>query len=78
MPIVDISLLEGRSAEQKRSLMREVTEAVVRTLGVPPQAVRVILREVSAEHWSVGGVPKSEEAPTVKPKHPGEPQGGTP
>ncbi|EJK88103.1 2-hydroxymuconate tautomerase family protein [Rhizobium rhizogenes] len=60
MPIVTIKLLEGRSREQKTALMREVTAAVVNSLGVAPPAVRVLLEEVSPEHWSVGGISKAE------------------
>ncbi|WP_374193404.1 tautomerase family protein [Rhizobium rhizogenes] len=40
--------------------MREVTAAVVNSLGVAPPAVRVLLEEVSPEHWSVGGISKAE------------------
>ncbi len=60
MPIVMINLLEGRDAARKQALLREVTNAVVRTLGVPPQAVRVLLKEVPPTHWAVGGVSKAE------------------
>ncbi len=62
MPIVQISLLEGRDAQVKRALLREVTEAVVRTTGVPPASVRVVLQEVPAAHWAVGGVSKEDGA----------------
>jgi len=58
MPIVEITLVEGRSQEQKRALMKEVTDAVVSSVGAPIQSVRVILRETPPEHFAVGGVPK--------------------
>ena len=32
MPIVEIHLLEGRSEEQKRNLVKEVTEVICRTI----------------------------------------------
>ncbi len=60
MPIVHVSLLEGRDAQTKRALLRELTEAVVRTTGVPRASVRVLLHEVPAAHWAVGGEPKEE------------------
>ncbi len=60
MPIVTISILEGRDAERKRTLLREVTDAVVRTLDVPPATVRVLLHEVAPAHWAVGGISKAE------------------
>ncbi len=58
MPILDITLLSGRAAEKKAKLIREVTDATVRALEVPPQAVRVILREVHPSHFAVAGEPK--------------------
>lgn len=58
MPIVEVTLIEGRSKEQKRALVKEVTDAVVSSIGAPIEAVRVIIREIPPEHFAVGGVPK--------------------
>jgi 4-oxalocrotonate tautomerase len=60
MPIVRIDLLEGRSSSVKAELMAQVTNAVVTTLGVDAEQVRVILNEIPLEHWSVGGRTKAE------------------
>ncbi|RME63393.1 MAG: 4-oxalocrotonate tautomerase [Alphaproteobacteria bacterium] len=65
MPLIDISLIEGRAARQKRRLIELITEAAVAALAVRPQSVRVILREVPSTHWAVGGLPKA--AMDVKP-----------
>jgi phenylpyruvate tautomerase PptA (4-oxalocrotonate tautomerase family) len=40
--------------------MAEVAQVVSRRCDAPLETVRVILREVPAHHWSVGGVPKGE------------------
>jgi 4-oxalocrotonate tautomerase len=56
-------MIQGRPAQAKRDMMREVTEAIVRTTGSPRESIRVILREVPGWHWSVGGVPKAEFPP---------------
>jgi 4-oxalocrotonate tautomerase len=58
MPIVEVTLIEGRSKEQKRALVKEVTDAVVSSIGAPIEAVRVIIREIPPEHFAVGGIPK--------------------
>jgi 4-oxalocrotonate tautomerase len=55
MPIVEITLIEGRSFEMKEKLVKEVTQAVVSSIGAPREAVRVILREVSPWHFAAGG-----------------------
>lgn len=59
MPIVRIELLEGRAPERKAELMRRVTAAVVESLEVRPEQVRVLLYELPPEHWAVGGRPMS-------------------
>ncbi len=58
MPIIDITILEGRPYEKKRALIKQVTEATVRTLGARPESVRVIVREVHPSHFAVAGEPK--------------------
>ncbi len=63
MPIIDITILEGRTHEQKSALITEVTGAAVRTLGAPPQSVRVIIREIQPSHFAVAGVPKGPPKP---------------
>lgn len=59
MPLIQVTLIEGRSATRKRNLIAELTDAVVRSLGAPSETVRVILNEVPAEHWGVGGEPRA-------------------
>jgi 4-oxalocrotonate tautomerase len=58
MPLVEITLVEGRPAEARASLMKEITDVVERTLGAPRQTIRVIIREVPPFHFAVGGEPK--------------------
>ena len=63
MPMVQVTMLEGRSVEQKHALIREVSEAVARTVNVPLDRVRVALYEVSADDWGIGGVAVSVARP---------------
>ena len=58
MPIVEITMVEGRSAAQKKALMRSVTDAIVGSLSVPVGNVRIILREIPTTHFAVGGETK--------------------
>jgi 4-oxalocrotonate tautomerase len=55
MPIVNVSMLTGRSRAKKVALIREITDAVERALEVPRPTIRVILTEFPDEHWGVGG-----------------------
>ncbi|HTK84948.1 MAG TPA: 4-oxalocrotonate tautomerase [Patescibacteria group bacterium] len=56
MPIVQIHLLKGRTIEQKRALVKRVTEAVAETVNAPPEAVEVIISEMERENFSRAGV----------------------
>ena len=58
MPIITVHLNPGRSDVQKRSLIRDLTAAAVASLGVPEIAVRVMLIEVPAQNWGIGGQTK--------------------
>jgi 4-oxalocrotonate tautomerase len=55
MPIVIAHILEGRERETKTLLIRNLTDAVVKTLGVPEESVRVILSEMGKEDYGIGG-----------------------
>ncbi|MFH5823973.1 4-oxalocrotonate tautomerase family protein [Georgenia sp. AZ-5] len=55
MPLVEVTLTEGRSPEQLRELMRRLHEAVRTSLDARPEGIRVIVREVPRTHWSAGG-----------------------
>jgi len=61
MPLIQMHILEGRSPEVKKQLIQELTDTVVRTLGANPAAVRVLLYELPAEHWGVGGKSRAEQ-----------------
>ncbi|HWM65896.1 MAG: 4-oxalocrotonate tautomerase [Gammaproteobacteria bacterium] len=60
MPIANIQILAGRPAEAKRALIQAVTAAIVESLQVKPESVRVIVQEVPPEHWGIGGVSAKE------------------
>jgi len=55
MPIVQMEILKGRTLEQKRQMVKEVTDAITRTLACPPEAVSVIIREMEKEEYAVAG-----------------------
>jgi len=54
MPIVNISIAEGRRDDQIRELIRSVTTAVSTTLDAPVETVRVLVSEVPTTHWGSG------------------------
>jgi 4-oxalocrotonate tautomerase len=62
MPLIQVYLLKGRTGQQKRRLIRELTDVMVDVLGSRPERVNVVVHEVDADNWGLGGVPLSDEA----------------
>lgn len=60
MPIAIIRLMEGRDQAKKKALIENVSKAISESLDAPLASVRVLIEELPAEHWGVGGVPASE------------------
>jgi 4-oxalocrotonate tautomerase len=56
MPVVTVQLWEGRTVEQKRALVRAITEAMVEYADAKPDALHVILQEIARENWGKAGV----------------------
>lgn len=55
MPIVQIELLEGRTLDQKRSLVEKVTQAISESIGAPPESVSIIIRDMPKDHYAKAG-----------------------
>lgn len=58
MPIIQVELLKGRTVEQKREMVRKVTDAVAETLNCPKEVVSIIIREMELENFAKAGVLK--------------------
>ncbi len=63
MPEVVGYILEGRTLEQKRGLVKDITEAVVKNAGTTADHVTVSLVETAKTSKGKGGVLFSEMAP---------------
>ena len=56
MPTIRVEMFEGRTPEQKQEFVKALTEATVKTLGISPEAVDVMLFEIKKTNWATGGV----------------------
>ncbi|HEX6466778.1 MAG TPA: 2-hydroxymuconate tautomerase [Terriglobales bacterium] len=56
MPLIQVTLLKGRSVEQKRKLAARMTEAMVEEAGAKREAITVTFVEVSREDYASGGI----------------------
>ena len=60
MPEVVVYAVEGRTQEQKKSLMQRITVAVQETFNVQPDRIVVQIVEAKADNKTRGGVLFSE------------------
>jgi 4-oxalocrotonate tautomerase len=60
MPEVYVHAVKGRTKEQKKALIQDITNAVVKNFGVAADAVLVEIVESSRDNKAKGGVLFSE------------------
>lgn len=68
MPIVQVTLTQGRSPEKIRSMISAVTKALVDTDVAPKEAVRVLVHEIPTEHFAAGDTTIAERHAAAAPK----------
>jgi 4-oxalocrotonate tautomerase len=52
---VTVEMWEGRGLDQKRALVRAITEAMVQHAGAQPDHLHVIIHEISKQNWGRAG-----------------------
>ncbi len=55
MPLVTVKAIAGRTVEQKRGLVKDITEAVVKNFNTPPESVIVDIVEMGKEDFAKAG-----------------------
>ena len=55
MPTYHVEMLEGRTVEQKRRLVEEITRISVEILGGAAESVDILITDVQRENWATGG-----------------------
>ena len=55
MPSITVKILEGKTVEQKRVLVKDITEMIVKNIGVPPEVVSIDIIEYSSENIANAG-----------------------
>lgn len=60
MPMIEVTLVEGRSPDQLRALISGLSRAAAEAIDAPLETVRVVVREVPATHWAAGDMTIAE------------------
>ena len=68
MPIIRVEMFSGRTDEQKRALVKELTEAFLRTAGSQPEHIHVVITDVDKTNWGFAGELTAD-------RYPDEPEG---
>ena len=55
MPMVQITMLEVRTPDQKRKIAKRITDALVEEAGARREGITVAFHEVSKESYASGG-----------------------
>ena len=55
MPTYHVQMTEGRTVEQKKKLVAEITRVSVEILGGAPESVDIIITDIQRENWATGG-----------------------
>ena len=66
MPEITVSMAAGRTDEQKAGMMRDITQALVKNLGVDADAVVIQINEAPLAHKMKGGKTFVERAAAKK------------
>jgi 4-oxalocrotonate tautomerase len=60
LPVIEVSVWAGMSKENKKKVVEGITR-VLEDLGIPKDAVTVIIHEVPKTNWATGGQLHSEK-----------------
>ena len=67
MPIVTVAVYDGRTIDQKREIVKGITDVVARVTGNPAESVHVVIDEVKRENWAIGGVLQPDRPAAGRP-----------
>jgi 4-oxalocrotonate tautomerase len=67
MPVVHVNVWEGFGKEKTKIVIKNITKVFV-NLGIPSEAVEVIVHEIPKTHWGIGGIPASEKFKDIPAK----------
>jgi 4-oxalocrotonate tautomerase len=66
MPVIEVKMWKGTSMEAVEQIISGITKVFV-DLGIPENAVEVLVHEIPKSHWGRGGKPASKVMPDEKP-----------
>ena len=59
MPVVIVEMWEGRTIDQKRTIVEGIT-ATFEQIGVRPEALQIVINDIPKHNWAIAGKLASE------------------
>jgi 4-oxalocrotonate tautomerase len=59
MPVVIVEMWEGRTVDQKRTIVEGIT-TTFEQIGVPPEALQIVINDIPKHNWAIAGKLASE------------------
>lgn len=59
MPVVTVEWWEGRRIDEKKQVVEGIT-SIFSKMGIPPQALHIIIKDNPKQNWAIGGKLASE------------------
>lgn len=56
MPYINVQITAGATREQKATLVREMTDSLVRVLDKKPEHIHIVIDEIAEENWGYAGL----------------------
>lgn len=60
MPYVNVQILRGVTAAQKKHLVADITHSLVTRLNKKPEHIHIVIDEVDPENWGYAGLLTTE------------------
>ncbi len=54
MPVVIVEMWEGRTVDQKRTIVEGIT-TTFEQIGVPPEALQIVINDIPKHNWAIAG-----------------------
>lgn len=56
MPYINLQITKGASRDQKKKIVEQFTDTLVRVLGKKPEHTHIVIQEIEEEDWGFAGM----------------------
>lgn len=60
MPYINLQITKGATKEQKKQIVAEFSQTLVKVLGKKPEHIHIVIQEIELDDWGYAGQLTSE------------------